>query len=739
MSTAPLVSVLVAVHDGEPFVRTALLSVLRQTVTDLELVVVDDCSSDGTGSTLASLAHPRVRVLRNEAQLGLAGSLNRALDEARGRYIARMDADDAAFADWLERSLELLDSRPDLGLVGSGVLDIEEDGEPRDLHLHDAGRASMRWRALFSAPVFHNTAVLERELLETHGLRYDTSFGESEDYDLWTRVLAVAEGDCIEAPLVLHRLHAQQASQRRGELQRTLAEEVSLRQIEAVAPELSARLAGLARQVWLGAEVDADVEDAAAAFVELERSFEAEHAYPEGELAAVRAAAARALAGLASRARGTAGAVVLSEAVRLDPLLPAHVAARRARRRALTKRAERDAADLLRALAAAPAAPPIRVAAVFPEPTPYRAPLLDRVAALPEIDLTVVYAAGTVAGRTWRVEQKHRAVFLRGLRIPGAARVLHHDYPLTPGVVSALEDIRPVVVVVSGWSTFAAQAAIAWCRVRGVPYVLVVESHDEGPRPSWRRTVKDTVVPPIVANAAGVLVTGTLARNSMIVRGAPADSVRVFANTVDVEEFGANASRLADRRPELRSALGADPDDVVVLSVARLAPEKGLDHLVRAVDEAADERLLLVVAGEGGERSRLEQLAGELGVKLVLTGDLDWERIVELYVAADVFALLSEREPWAVVVNEAGACGLPLVLSDRVGAAHDLLRDGENGALVAPGDVAAAARALRELAADRELRRAQGARSRELAADWGYGPSVDGFLEAVREAVGDRR
>jgi glycosyltransferase involved in cell wall biosynthesis len=88
-----------------------------------------------------------------------------------------------------------------------------------------------------------------------------------------------------------------------------------------------------------------------------------------------------------------------------------------------------------------------------------------------------------------------------------------------------------------------------------------------------------------------------------------------------------------------------------------------------------------------------------------------------------------------VVVNEAAACGLPLVLSDRVGAAHDLLRDGENGTLVAAGNVAAAAAALRELAADPELRRAQGERSRELARDWGYEPSVEGFLEAVREAV----
>ena len=217
MSNAPLVSVLVAVHDGEPFVRTALLSLLRQTVTDLELIVVDDCSSDGTGDTLAALADPRVRLLHNDEQLGLAGSLNRGLDEARGRYVARMDADDVAFPDWLERSLQLLDSCAELGLVGSGVLDIEHDGEPRELHLHDAGGALFRWRTLFSAPVFHNTVVLVRDLLEANGLRYDMSFGESEDYDLWTRILAVSEGDCVEAPLVLHRLHPDQASRRRGE------------------------------------------------------------------------------------------------------------------------------------------------------------------------------------------------------------------------------------------------------------------------------------------------------------------------------------------------------------------------------------------------------------------------------------------------------------------------------------------------------------------------------------------
>ncbi|MBA3434465.1 MAG: glycosyltransferase family 4 protein [Actinobacteria bacterium] len=374
---------------------------------------------------------------------------------------------------------------------------------------------------------------------------------------------------------------------------------------------------------------------------------------------------------------------------------------------------------------------------MFPEPTPYRAPLLDRVAALPEIDLTVIYAATTVAGRTWNVEPRHRAVFLRGASLPGAKRILHHDYPVTPGILHALERARPEVVVVSGWSTFAAQSAIAWCRVRGVPYVLVVESHDEGPRASWRRTVKSTVVPRLVRAASGALVAGTLARRSMVARGARPERVRVFANTIDVEEFGAEADRLASDRSALRLELGADVADVVVLSVARLVPEKGLDTLIHAVAETGDRRLVLVLAGDGPERERLADLAGVREVRIVFAGDRDWERIVEMYVAADVFALLSEREPWAVVVNEAAACGLSLVLSDRVGAAHDLLRDGENGMLVSAGDVDAASAALRRLASDPALRAAYGARSRELAQDWGYGPSVAGFLAAVREAVSD--
>ncbi|MCZ7589013.1 MAG: glycosyltransferase family 4 protein [Gaiella sp.] len=173
-----------------------------------------------------------------------------------------------------------------------------------------------------------------------------------------------------------------------------------------------------------------------------------------------------------------------------------------------------------------------------------------------------------------------------------------------------------------------------------------------------------------------------------------------------------------------------------MLSVARLAPEKGLDTLVRAVGATGDPGVVVLLAGSGPERERLRSLANDLGVRLVLLPDVPWERIVERYVLADVFALLSRHEPWGVVVNEAAACGLPLVLSDRVGAAFDLLEDGRNGALVPAEDVAAAAAALGRLAADPDWRRSAGEASRDLVRAWGYEPSIENLIRVVRRVAG---
>ena len=713
-----------AARDARATIAETVRAVIGQTFRDLELVVVDDGSVDGTADPLAAVGDPRVRVVTNAASLGLAGALNVGLDAARGAYVARMDADDLPLPRWLERLVARIGRVPAAAIVGTGMIDLASGGALGTLHRMPAGARAVRWAALFSSPFFHSTVLIDRAVLDRYELRYDPSFGESEDYDLWARLLDVADGDNLREALVLYRKHPEQASARRGALQHELGRRVALREIARLVPELAPERAELAWRAGSARPLPpGSAADAADALGELVDAFEQRHGGSEA-----RRAAAWALA----TGRGDDRWALTRAAFAFDRSLPLQAASRWRRRRSARAESAAAATWLRHGFGTAPVA----VAFVLPEPTPYRNPMLDLLAALEEVDLTAIYAGGSVQRREWELESSHRSVILEGRRIPGAHRVLRHDYPVTPSVLGALRAARPGIVVVSGWSTFASQAAIAWCRLRRVPYVLLVESNDQGERPGWRRAVKSAVVPAVVRGAAHVLVVGTLARESMLARGADPERIGVFADTIDVRAFAAQADVLASRRDELRHEAGLGPADVAVLSVARLSPEKGLDTLIRAVAAAGDPRVVLVLAGGGPERRRLEQLARDVGVRLVLVPHTPWERIAEVYAVADVFALLSTHEPWGVVVNEAAASGLPLVLSDRVGAAYDLLEGGRNGILVPADDTVAAGNAIRALAAEPDRRHSMGAASRDVVGDWGYEPSLETLLGVVRRLVG---
>ena len=278
-SAVPELSVLLAVRDDERYVREAVESILRQTLRDLELIVIDDASTDDTPRVLERVSDPRLRVLRNEDRLGLAASLNRGLDEAQGRFVARLDSDDVALPHRLEQQVEAIE---DKAVVGSAIRDLDEQGRRGRLHRMPVGARALRWHALFSSPFFHPTVLVDRDALGD--LRYDTSFEESEDYDLWTRLLATgAEGGNLPEALVLKRVHAGQASLHRSDVQRSFQRQVALREIERVAPEIDSEAA------WsfaIGRSGDA------IAYRDLLAAFEAEHGVdPE-----VRRAAARRLA-----------------------------------------------------------------------------------------------------------------------------------------------------------------------------------------------------------------------------------------------------------------------------------------------------------------------------------------------------------------------------------------------------------------------------------------------------------
>ena len=272
----PLVSLLLSVRNDARFVGEAVASVLTQTLRDLELVVVDDASTDETPALLAAVDDDRLVLIRNEEQLGLAASLNRGLDRATGRYVARLDADDVALPERLQRQVDRIQSRPAVAIVGSAVADLDEQGQRGQAHVLPRGATPLRWHALFSSPFFHPTVLVDRGLLDAYGLRYDPEFLESEDYDLWTRLFEHADGDNLREPLVLKRVHAGQASQRRREVQQTFQRRVASREIARVAPDVDPEA------VWRGSRRE---------LMRLLRAFERRH----GGDWAVRGAAAKAL------------------------------------------------------------------------------------------------------------------------------------------------------------------------------------------------------------------------------------------------------------------------------------------------------------------------------------------------------------------------------------------------------------------------------------------------------------
>jgi glycosyltransferase involved in cell wall biosynthesis len=374
-----------------------------------------------------------------------------------------------------------------------------------------------------------------------------------------------------------------------------------------------------------------------------------------------------------------------------------------------------------------------RLVFVLQEPTPYRSPHLARLASKPGLDVTVVYAARTIQRRTWSSVDE-QATYLTGPSLP-LARILHHDYPLTPGVWPLLSRLRPDVVAIGGWSTSATQLALFWCRMHKTPYLLMSDNHLAEPRPDWVKVLKRLVLPRVVPQAAGWLVPGSLAREHLLVYGADPERIVEFPLTVDVPALIRQADALRSCRPKLRRGLGIPDDAVVVLSAGRLMELKAPDLLVRAVARASglvDSPLHLVLAGEGPLESEVRAVAARESVNVTLTGLVEGEKLHDLYAAADVFALLSRRELWAVVVNEAMCFGLPLVLSEAVGSAADLLEPGGNGFTVPPEDVDAAAEAIARLARDPVTREAFGLRSRELIEPWGYDRGTTELTTLVR-------
>jgi glycosyltransferase involved in cell wall biosynthesis len=187
MSVEPAVTVLLAVYNGERHLAESIDSVFAQTFEDFELLVVDDASTDATSQILAGYSDSRLRVLRNERNLGLTRSLNRGLAESRGRYVARQDADDVSAPERLERQAAFLDANPDVTLLASAYVRIREDGSVSGSRSVPAEALGVRWRLLFLNAFTNSSVMFRKDEVERLG-GFREKFSYAQDYDLWSRL-----------------------------------------------------------------------------------------------------------------------------------------------------------------------------------------------------------------------------------------------------------------------------------------------------------------------------------------------------------------------------------------------------------------------------------------------------------------------------------------------------------------------------------------------------------------------
>lgn len=381
---------------------------------------------------------------------------------------------------------------------------------------------------------------------------------------------------------------------------------------------------------------------------------------------------------------------------------------------------------------------PIRVGLFSELPTPYRWPIFERLLARPELDLRVFYCAKSERDRDWRFDfrpdSRVRFLPVRTLSLEGK-RTIH--YHVNPTVFRVLREQRFDVVVFPGYAMFASHAGETWCRWTGTPYVIFSETTPLDRRGAARRLLKRLAIRPLVAGASAWLATGKLSASYLTSYGARPEGVFPFPNTPDLAFFRDGAAAAAPGREALRARLGA-ADRPAVLFVGRLIGVKRCDVLIRAVARLRREgrEAALWIAGDGADRPMLEALVRREGLDSGhFLGSVATAELPALYGAADVFVLPSDHEPWGAVVGEAMASGLPVVASDRVGAAPDLVTEA-NGTVFPAGDEAALAAGLGSLLSDRARLRRMGARSAERIRAYGPEACVGGFLAAVRFAAG---
>jgi glycosyltransferase involved in cell wall biosynthesis len=183
----PLVSVLLPVYNAESYVAEAIESILNQTYKNFEFIIVNDDSSDRSEEVIFSFSDERIRYYRNEANLGLIGTLNKSIGLSSGKYLARMDNDDICLPERLAKQVAFLEAHSEVGVLGTAFYNIDKAGEISSETAFPSQHILLCWSLCFFSPLAHPTVMMRRELVQREG-GYKDGIVHCEDYDFWYRL-----------------------------------------------------------------------------------------------------------------------------------------------------------------------------------------------------------------------------------------------------------------------------------------------------------------------------------------------------------------------------------------------------------------------------------------------------------------------------------------------------------------------------------------------------------------------
>ena len=230
--SAPTISVVMPVYNSEKYLYEAIDSILNQTYTNFEFIILNDGSIDKIEEIILSYDDQRIVYVKNEENLQIVKTLNKGISLAKGKYIARMDADDISLPERLERQIEFMESNPDIDVCGTGYIAL---GKKRFIFKPLKKHEYIKIKLLFTSPLAHPTVLMKKEIFDDY--QYDEGYPKAEDYALWIQLINHFTFANISDPLLYYRIHDNQTTVKYDTLQLDSTRKVMKKYLANIMPE----------------------------------------------------------------------------------------------------------------------------------------------------------------------------------------------------------------------------------------------------------------------------------------------------------------------------------------------------------------------------------------------------------------------------------------------------------------------------------------------------------------------